>query len=100
MTSHAIAKMSPYLTVWLRHIFFVFTIISPGLVDSLQYLASHLELPVYGLQSTADVPQSSIEDMAAFYVQVSLYFVHCNLPTTTKDTKSGCCRAVKYFYIL
>lgn len=41
-----------------------------GHVDMLRELAEHLSIAVYGFQSTADVPNESIEEMAAFYVQV------------------------------
>lgn len=41
-----------------------------GHVDMLRELAGHLSIAVYGFQSTDEVPNESIEDMAAFYIQV------------------------------
>ncbi|KAL0271260.1 UNVERIFIED_CONTAM: hypothetical protein PYX00_008407 [Menopon gallinae] len=40
-----------------------------GLVSVLKELASHLPCPVYGLQSTIDVPLTSVQDVAKYYVE-------------------------------
>ena len=61
-----------------QHSSFIFFL--SGMVDQLRFVASHLQLPVYGLQSTVDVPQNSIEEVATFYVQVKLLISkHCIL---------------------
>ena len=41
-----------------------------GHVEMLRELAQHLPITVFGLQSTSDVPDTSIEDIAAYYIQV------------------------------
>jgi fatty acid synthase len=38
-----------------------------GVVNALQTLASNIEVPVYGLQSTSNTPLTSIGDLAQFY---------------------------------
>ncbi|CAB3365146.1 Hypothetical predicted protein [Cloeon dipterum] len=40
-----------------------------GVVSALKILASKLDMPVYGLQCTAEAPLTSITDLAAFYVK-------------------------------
>ncbi|XP_013390789.1 fatty acid synthase isoform X1 [Lingula anatina] len=40
-----------------------------GHIQCLQSMVSYLEYPVYGLQCTSQVPMTSIEDLAAFYIQ-------------------------------
>ena len=67
------------------------------MVDQLRFVASHLQLPVYGLQSTVDVPQNSIEEVATFYVQVKLLISkHCIfysyiMPACSKTITPRCC---------
>ncbi|KAL4239386.1 hypothetical protein ACF0H5_000203 [Mactra antiquata] len=40
-----------------------------GIVTSLEYISTLLSCPVYGLQCTNDVPVTSIENMANFYIK-------------------------------
>ena len=41
-----------------------------GHVEMFRELAQYLPLTVYGLQATSDVPETSIEDIAAYYIKV------------------------------
>jgi len=43
-----------------------------GTVVSMESVMSQVNTVVYGLQFTEDAPRSSIEDLAAYYIQVSL----------------------------
>ena len=43
-----------------------------GVVLSLESVMLQVRTPVYGLQCTADAPLTSVEDLAAFYIQVSV----------------------------
>lgn len=47
-----------------------------GVVSALAGVAKELNVPVWGLQCTKNAPLSSIQDLAASYIQV-LYFVFC-----------------------
>jgi fatty acid synthase len=51
-----------------QHLFLVHPI--EGHVDMLKELAQRLPITVFGLQSTSDVPDTSIEDIAAYYIKV------------------------------
>ena len=42
----------------------------PGSLSSMHHVLSEIKVPVYGLNRTPDVPQTSIEDVAGYYVQV------------------------------
>ncbi|KAJ8898150.1 hypothetical protein PR048_003510 [Dryococelus australis] len=42
-----------------------------GVITCLEPLAAELPLPVWGLQCTAEAPLTSIQHLAAFYLQVS-----------------------------
>jgi fatty acid synthase len=44
-----------------------------GVVSALTPLAAKLDYPVWGLQCTADAPLTSIPDLAAFYIKVSIF---------------------------
>ena len=41
-----------------------------GHIEMFRSLVQHLPITVYGLQSTNDVPDTSIEDIAAYYIKV------------------------------
>lgn len=43
-----------------------------GVVTALRSLAAQLTCPVWGLQCTPDSPLTSIQDLATFYVQVTV----------------------------
>ena len=43
-----------------------------GVVLPLEAVMSHVKAPVYGLQCTADAPLTSVPDLAAFYIKVSM----------------------------
>ena len=43
-----------------------------GVVVSLESVMLHVKTPVYGLQCTADAPLTSVPDLAAFYIRVSI----------------------------
>ena len=47
-----------------------------GAVISLQTVMSKIEGPVYGLQCTKEVPRTSVEEVATFYLQVSVFVVN------------------------
>ncbi|UJR12471.1 hypothetical protein I4U23_016646 [Adineta vaga] len=50
-----------------QHLFLIHPI--EGHVEMLRELAQHLSIIVVGLQSTSDVPDTSIEDIAAYYIK-------------------------------
>ena len=52
-----------------EHLFLIHPI--EGHVQMLRDLAQHLPIKVIGIQSTDDVPDTSIEDMASYYIKVS-----------------------------
>ena len=54
-----------------EHLFLVHPI--EGHVEMLRELAQRLPITVVGLQSTSDVPDTSIEDIASYYIQVSVF---------------------------
>ena len=47
-----------------------------GHTESLREMSSHLECDVFGLQFTRDAPTTSIQDLAAFYIEVRNY-IYC-----------------------
>ena len=49
-----------------------------GVVMSLEYVMLHVKTPVYGLQCTADAPLTSVPDLAAFYIRVSINVTSTN----------------------
>jgi fatty acid synthase len=51
-----------------QHLFLIHPI--EGHVEMLKELAQRLPITVFGLQSTNDVPDTSIEDIAAYYIKV------------------------------
>jgi fatty acid synthase len=51
-----------------QHLFLIHPI--EGHVEMLRELAQRLPITVFGLQSTSDVPDTSIEDIAAYYIKV------------------------------
>ncbi len=51
-----------------QHLFLIHPI--EGHVEMLRELAQHLPITVYGLQSTNDAPDTSIEDIAGYYIKV------------------------------
>jgi len=51
-----------------QHLFLIHPI--EGHVEMLRELAQRLPITVFGLQSTNDVPETSIEDIAAYYIKV------------------------------
>lgn len=84
-----------------EHLFFVHPI--EGHVEMLRELAQQLPIKVIGIQSTDDVPDTSIEDIAAYYIKVrrfsiekkrftSTFFVSSieNSTTSTRRSVSSC----------
>ena len=53
-----------------QHLFLIHPI--EGHVQMLKELAQRLPMTVFGIQSTNDVPNTSIEDIAAYYIKVSV----------------------------
>ena len=49
-----------------------------GVVLSLQSVMLHVKTPVYGLQCTTDAPLTSVPDLAAFYIRVSINVTSTN----------------------
>lgn len=63
-----------------EHLFLIHPI--EGHVQMLRDLAKNLPVKVIGIQSTDDVPDTSIEDMASYYIKVSfneINFLHSTL---------------------
>ena len=48
--------------------------LSPGDISSLQHMCGTVKVPVYGVQCTQDVPETSIHDMAQYYIQVNYIY--------------------------
>uniref|UniRef100_A0A1B6DTB3 Fatty acid synthase n=1 Tax=Clastoptera arizonana TaxID=38151 RepID=A0A1B6DTB3_9HEMI len=63
-----------------------------GYVTALKPLASQLSYPIYGLQCTSDVPLTSIQDLATFYIQ-KIRSVQKSGPYTLCGYSFGACVA-------
>jgi len=57
-----------------EHLFLIHPI--EGHIEMLRELAERLPITVFGLQSTSDVPNTSIEDIAAYYIKVYFHKIH------------------------
>ena len=90
MPTETIVPMNDQSTDVDSHPWFVMHPIE-GVVMSLESVMLHVKTPVYGLQCTADAPLTSVPDLAAFYVRVSI-----DVTSNIKISPSSCfsCRLI------
>ncbi|XP_076458650.1 fatty acid synthase-like isoform X1 [Babylonia areolata] len=63
-----------------------------GVTRCLEEMASHMQCPVYGFQLVSSAPLTSVEDLAAFYVQ-KMRLVQAEGPYRLAGYSFGCCVA-------
>ena len=54
----------------------IYPYVSAGVTKCLQELSSLLPMPVYGVQLAKDAPLTSVQQLATFYISVSLFYVN------------------------